>query len=362
MRLGWKGWLWILAAGAAWAAPQPPGPPASGPGSAVYTHEGVAKSVHGEGDLQYWLYEPAKPAPESAPVVIFNHGWSAMNPVVYGAWIDHIVRRGNIVIYPRYQASVRTPTRDLTPNAIHAAKLAFEELQNGRHVRPQLDHVAVVGHSAGGLVTANMAALARSEGLPRPKAVMCVQPGNSWIPAEKIRIPLDDMSGMPADTLLLCVVGEDDRVARDIDARKIFNESTHVPRQNKDYVILISDDHGQPALKATHFAPVAPDSRYDSGEERESQGGGRAGGILGKLRQRQGGSTPAGDYPDLGGGSHGIDALDTHGMWKLFDALCDAAFFGKNREMALGNTPEQRFMGRWSDGRPVRELEVTDKP
>ena len=33
---------------------------------------------------------------------------------------------------------------------------------------------------------------------------------------------------------------------------------------------------------------------------------------------------------------------------------------GRNREFALGNTPQQRFMGLWSDGRPVQELVVID--
>ncbi|MGH8058347.1 MAG: hypothetical protein ACREOH_14110, partial [Candidatus Entotheonellia bacterium] len=44
--------------------------------------------------------------------------------------------------------------------------------------------------------------------------------------------------------------------------------------------------------------------------------------------------------------------------WKLFDGLTDAAFFQKNREYALGNTPKQRFMGLWSDGVPVKALQV----
>jgi hypothetical protein len=30
--------------------------------------------------------------------------------------------------------------------------------------------------------------------------------------------------------------------------------------------------------------------------------------------------------------------------------------------VALGNTPEQRFMGTWSDGVPVTEAVVTDDP
>ena len=40
----------------------------------------------------------------------------------------------------------------------------------------------------------------------------------------------------------------------------------------------------------------------------------------------------------------------------------DAAFYNKNREYALGNTPQQRFMGVWSDGVPVKELKVISKP
>ncbi len=362
-RLG--GWLWTaiwLAATLAVAAketPTPPGPPESGPGSCSnYPHAAVTKSVYGEGDLQYWLFEPAAPVPNSAPVIVLNHGWSGMNPRIYGAWIEHLARRGNIVIFPRYQASLKTPTRDLTPNAIQAVKLALLELQKGRHVRPELDKFAVVGHSAGGQITANMAALARGEGLPQPRAAMCVQPGKSWTLSDRIKIPLEELSRVPAETLLLCVVGEDDRVARDIDAKKIFYGTTQVPLQNKDFVILRSDDHGEPPLKATHFAPVAPDPGYDSGEKKEE--GERGGGAFSKIRERR--SHGGEDYLDLTGGANGVDALDTWGLWKLFDALCDAAFFGRNRAFALGNTPEQRSMGRWSDGRPVNELEVTDRP
>ena len=55
------------------------------------------------------------------------------------------------------------------------------------------------------------------------------------------------------------------------------------------------------------------------------------------------------------------DALDFYGFWKLFDALTDAAFHGRNREYALGNTPQQRYMGAWSDGRPVTELVVLNR-
>jgi len=56
------------------------------------------------------------------------------------------------------------------------------------------------------------------------------------------------------------------------------------------------------------------------------------------------------------------DALDWYGTWKWLDALMSCAFDGKWCEVALGNTPEQRFMGVWSDGVPVTEAVITDDP
>jgi len=44
------------------------------------------------------------------------------------------------------------------------------------------------------------------------------------------------------------------------------------------------------------------------------------------------------------------------------DGLIAAEFYGRYREYALGNTPEQRFMGLWPDGTPIVEAIVTDTP
>jgi len=341
--------------------PKPPPQPQTGVGGAEYRHNAVKKSVFGEGNYQYWLYEPADPTPKSAPVVVFSHGWSAMNPKVYGAWIDHIVRRGNIVIYPRYQESLLTPTREFTANAIKAIKDALERLETEGHVKPELDKFALVGHSVGGLLSANIAALAASSGLPTPKVVMCVQPGKTWSLSKRIAVPAEDYSKIPGGVMLLCVVGDKDRLVRDIDAKKIFNEATQIPSGNKNYIIVHSDDHGEPPLVANHFSPCALDERYDSGEKMERSGGkgrrrlGRRG-FLERFRRRKERETD--ELPAVQPEKGSIDALDYYAYWKLFDALCDAAFYGKNREYALGNTPQQRFMGKWSDGVPVKELTV----
>lgn len=311
----------------------PPTQPDSGPGGSQYAHALVAEHNYGEGDLQYWLFEPADPKPKSAAVVIFNHGWGAMTPGGYRAWINHIVRRGNIVIYSRYQASLRTKPEAMRANAVAATKDALERLNTeAGHVRPKLDKLAVVGHSAGGQISAGMAANATSSGLPPFKAVMCVEPGKTWGP-RKAQIPLDDVSAMPASTLLLTVVGDRDTIVKDIDAKRIINETVRVPSKNKNLVTIVSDSHGSPALIANHFCPAAPAA--DTSDDFSSN--------------RASGSEKVG---------HGVNALDYYCTWKLFDALEDAAFYGKNREYALGNTKKQRYMGVWSDGVPVKELVV----
>ncbi len=58
-------------------------------------HNGVKRFEIGQGPRSYFIFEPEKPKPEGqAPVVVFLHGWFAVNPGFYGAWIDHLVRDG----------------------------------------------------------------------------------------------------------------------------------------------------------------------------------------------------------------------------------------------------------------------------
>jgi pimeloyl-ACP methyl ester carboxylesterase len=317
----------------------------------------VTKNRYGTGGQEYWIFEPESPKPASAPLIVFLHGWGGMNPLYYGAWMDHLVKRGNIVVYPRYQANLLTPIRDFTPNTIHAIKDAITRLQTEpEHVKPDLNKFATVGHSVGGLLAASVAALASQSGLPRVLAVMSVEPGITESP---INIPLADLKKIPAETLLLALAGDQDTLVRDTDAKRVYYESTRVPASNKDYITLVSDSHGTPGLQASHRAPTALDKEYDNGEG--------VGGAPAESSSRAGGlPTRRVDAPQTGRRDRletmMVNGLDFYGTWKLFDGLCDAAFYGKNREYALGNTAQQRFMGVWSDGVPVKELKVSDNP
>ena len=293
------------------APPEPPVPAACGPGQVDYPHDAVSAAMYGAGETAYWIFEPDTPAPSTAPVVLFLHGWTAVDPAGYLAWIHHIVRRGHIVIYPVYQIVGQTPFADGTDHALQGVKDALVELGQPGHVAPDLSRVGAVGHSFGGMMTANFAVRAAAEGLPVIQAIMPVEPGA--LPTE-----WEDYGQIPAGTLILSIAGEDDIVVGDILARWIFDTSTAVSSADKDFLLVRTDTHGSPPLVADHGAP--------------------AGRITGQ----------------------GVDALDFLGWWRWWDALTDAAWYGTNREQALGDTPEQRNLGTWSDGIPVLEPLVTD--
>jgi pimeloyl-ACP methyl ester carboxylesterase len=293
------------------AAQSPPGQPSAGPGGSDYPYAGYTVTTNGSGNLQYWVYQPANPKPASAPLIVFNHGYAAMEPTYYLAWLEHLVRRGNVVVYPRYQASLITRPATYTANAITAVKNAISWLQaSSTRVQPQLSRFAIAGHSYGGVVTMNMAHRWQSSGLPQPRALM---------PTEPYSENLDSLSGVPSAALLNCIVAEEDATVGRAGCDLIWDRTGQIPLANRDYVWMFTDDYGTPDLVANH---------------RQACTGGAQDCV--------------------------VDALDWYGSWKIFDALTDCAFFGLDCEYALGNTPEHRWMGSWSDGEPVTELAIFD--
>jgi acetyl esterase/lipase len=297
------------------AVPSQPLQPSQGPGSSDYFHDDVQVSKHGKGARQYWIFTPSDPVPEAAPVIVFLHGWASMEPQAYSAWIRHLVRRGNIVIYPRYQEGFGTLPNSFVDHAVSAIHDATARLVSAGTIRPQLDRLAFVGHSMGAIMSANIAQNAGRYDLPAPRCLFLAEPAFEPILSRYDQIPLD--------TLLVVVVGSD--VKRDAAAQRILTGTTRIPSSNKNYVALASDLHGSPPLISDHFAPCAADEVIQSTSK--------------SLRNEWHGRTR--------------DALDYFGYWKICDGLLDAAFHGVHREFAFGDTPEVRFMGKWSDGIPV---------
>lgn len=308
---------------------QPAGPsqPEAGPGGQAYLHEEVLFQDFATEADGYWLFEPAAPRPDSAEVVVFLHGFGAIDPMIYGQWIKHLVRQGNIVIYPRYQKNIWSPrSKHFADNAARAIGDALKRLEGGEHVRPIASNFSLVGHSYGGAISANLAARYEEAGIPRPAAVMLCAPGTGPLKGTL----LDAYENIPEETRLLAVVHEGDKIVGDKLGVLVFETAVHTPRRN--LIRQYEDDHGEPEIYDGHNHAYALDSLFDAGIHNVSY-----------RRALKSAKT---------------DAMDYYGYWKLFDALRSCARSGEDCEYALGDTPEQRYLGEWSDGTAIRELVV----
>jgi acetyl esterase/lipase len=286
-------------------------------------HGAVRAESIGTGPRSYWLFEPAEPKPERAPVIVFCHGWLAINPGIYGGWIDHLVRNGHVVIYPRYQESVVTSREVLLPNVLVAVRDAFDTLESSPgHVRPIRDRFAVIGHSAGASLAAQLASVGSQHGLPRAKSIVAVMPGDFQA------IETATLEKIDRQTLLAVAVGDRDRLVGDLIARQIFAETRAIAADRKLYIYYQSDFDAPVAVIADHVAPTCYLGRLDSGE---------------------------GPFLDIQKGQAATDLLDRFGFWRMTDLVIDAGDKGWTLADATRDGRLIRDLGSFSNGHRVRE-------
>lgn len=344
----------VAALGGAQAA-TPPGQPKAGPGSMGDPTTEVVKRAVGRTGAATYVYHLAAAPPEPRMVVVLLHAWGAVNPVVYGGWIDHLARRGHLVLYPGFQTVGRTRPGDATEIAATLIKEALAALADDPQAKPDTTRVALLGHSAGSAIALNLAAESQSRGLPAPKLVFATMPGGIAKDAKSRGVQLSDLSRIDPGTLIATVVGDRDVQAADRAARRILRETTSVPASRKLFIRSASDDHGFPALTATLASPASPKEGYDS--------------ALIKLAPapppERGAARPkwsadmvlTGEQQVLLGQlqRNGTDTLDYLAYWRTFDMLTGAALAGGDLATLRTDTAFVD-MGRWSDSWPVRRL------
>jgi hypothetical protein len=311
-----------------------PAQPRSGPGGSDYRHGDWRVSSGGSGDDAWYVFEPVDPRPKSAPLAIVMHGYGefAGYDSMY-ALIRHAVRKGNVVIYPRWQTNIATPCPgpyDIEPCVASATKGIHDAIaylqSSADRVQPDLGKTSYFGFSFGGIVTANLANRFRALGLPEPRVIFLDDPHDGALAGLGEPALDDSLSGIPSNVLLQCHSGEDGVFSEPSQGglagscNALFPKLRHIPRRNKDLVLTHTDAHGTPALSSDH-------------------------GVC------SGGPTTGGPP----------DAYDWNFCWKVFDALRDCAYARKNCSYALGNDRRHVFLGKWSDGELVIPLEVRDE-
>lgn len=305
-----------------------PTPPVEGPGSFIYQHQEVIFHDYAENPDGFWLFEPASPKPDSAHVVVFNHGYGAYNPMIYGLWIKHIVKKGNIVIFPRYQKNLWFPRPNkFSKNVSKAIRDALKLMETKDFVKPITSELALVGHSYGGVVSADLAVNFKAHKIPQPKAILLCSPGSGPLKGGLLKT----YDGIPEETKLLIMVSENDHVVGQKFGKKVFDTAIKVKQRN--LIWQYHDNTTSPPQYAGHNECYSIDETYDTGI--------RNGTTKRAIKRNR------------------LSNVDYHGYWKLLDALLDCSRNGDNCEFAFGNTTQQRSLGNMQDGTPLKELEIT---
>jgi hypothetical protein len=343
-------------------AAAPPAQPKEGPGGIGDAKVSVAKRALGRGANVTFAFHAADAAPsQGRPVAVFLHGWGATNPQSYGGWIDHLARNGWLVLFPRFQEVNRTRPADATANAGRLTKAALDEIAADPQAKPDRTRVALIGHLAGVPIAMNLAAEAAALGLPAPRLIFGTMPGGIASGPKARGITLGDLSTVPAETLILTVIGDRDARAADLAARRLLRETDAVPVERKLFLRALSDDHGFPALTATLAAPAALDTAYDAGAIKVQPEGKD---VKPPPFKWSADMALTGEQQTLVSQINNAraDTLDYLAFWKTFD-LAAAAAFSNGGAAALKMNPRFADMERWSDGWPVKRLAVeTPKP
>lgn len=249
---------------------KPPSAPTAGYGSTEnYLTDQITETTRGsatDGTFT-WIYEPAVlKEGQRAPVIVFLHGFAALNPVVYRSHINHLVRQGNIVIYPQFQIAKGSGVLaesglkgkvDQNVWARRAVSVVQDALQSlGDKVDSQ--QIYIYAHSLGGLI----ASAWEANGGPKPARYVLAHPA------------FDSTAGQPAFVRALVKVdpiqwqetarhitspviilhGEEDQIA------SLTQSETFVAQlqtQGTPYAVYkaLRDAYGHPALSPNHGAP-----------------------------------------------------------------------------------------------------------
>lgn len=245
---------------------------------------------------------------QPVPVIFFAPGFNNNDPTEYRALINHIVSRGYALVYAPFQ--VISGDNQKRYETIWAG---MEEAVKRFGVSFDLTRVGFAGHSYG--ASALMAMMQRSvveRGWGKKGAFIY-----AMAPWYYFDFSIRQFVDWPQQVKLLVQVYEDDGVCDHRMAKEIY-ERANLPASEKEFVMLRGETRLGYKLDAEHGTP-----------------------------------SQASD----------ANALDFYGIYRLLDALADYAFNGSEagKRIALGNgSAEQRFMGKWPDGQPVREMLAGD--
>jgi len=211
-----------------------------------------------EAETGYLVYLPK--AQKNGEVVVFIHGYGAINPMIYGGWIKHLIAKGYVVIYPRYQDKILgTKAKLFAVNVAVAISKAQKAIQEENVMLNGIYHYT--GHSYGGAICGYIGVFHEELGLPKPSSILMSQPGTGPLNGLK----LNSYEGFDVSIPFAIIVGSKDLTVGESMGRMIYQSSRD--SNQKLFIRHKPDNKIDPPITATHYEPYSIDADLDIGYE-----------------------------------------------------------------------------------------------
>ena len=194
----------------------------------------------GQNEEAVWVFRPAgKPK----NLVVFFHGQGGPDeatPKNHLPWIRHLVKRGSVVVYPRWEVLY---TQDPIPLIVSSVRVATQ--------RVDVDGLPVlaIGYSRGGALAVEYGAVAPKHKLPVPGEIMSIFPASVGNEGHIV-----DLKPLDHSTQLVIQMGQADRVVGRTGARDLLHrlQKGGFPAGNVRLDFVTS----RPGFVADHVAPL----------------------------------------------------------------------------------------------------------
>jgi hypothetical protein len=194
----------------------------------------------GKGAAGVWLFRPAgKPK----DLVVYFHGQGGAEeatPVNHRPWIDHLVARGSVVVYPRWEITYESDPMQYVITGVRAAT---------KRVDVGGLPVLAIGYSRGGPLAVEYGAVAAKNDLPVPDRIMSIFPASVGNEQHLI-----DLTPLDHSTKVLIQMGQEDAIVGRAGARVLLRrlQLGGFPAQN----IQLDFVNSHAGFTADHFAPL----------------------------------------------------------------------------------------------------------
>lgn len=308
------------------------------PGAAAYLAAERAESVRvvsvGDGAERAYVLIPESLKDTRLPVVVFLHGWLGMSPRNFGALLDHLARRGSLVIYPVYQEGEHTPPQAVSALAATGVKQALTYLEQQQPGLADTSRTLYYGFSMGASIALNFAAQPERYGVPPPKAVVAVAPGDAKHIAHGplARSIIGPLEKIPPDLPVALLSGLEDTTIGVPTARLMAPRLCHLSPDRRVLLFFPPGGTVEQPVRAGHGSPGAPDSRYDF-----------------RLQQTVDLRLPRRGFYEA---SSSLNYLDFYGYWRVVTGMFEWVAAERYPTAVFGPGNAQTDMGVDADGRP----------